>query len=41
MLKERLNLWPESNRVSIEAQSGFRSNLGTADGIFVLHNIVN
>ena len=41
MLNERLNLWAESNSVYIEAQSGFRSNLGTVDDIFVLHNIVD
>ena len=41
MVNERLNLWAESNSVYIEGQSGFRSNLGTVDDIFVLHNIVN
>ena len=41
MLNERLNLWAGSNSVYIEAQSGFRSNLGTVDGIFVLHSIAN
>ena len=34
MLNERLNLWADSNRVYIVAQSGFRSNLGTVDGSF-------
>ena len=41
MLNERLNLWAESDSVHIEAQSGFRSTLGTVDDIFVLHHIVN
>ena len=41
MLNKRLNLYAESNRVYIESQRGFRSNSGTVNGIFVLHNIVN
>ena len=33
----RLNSWADKYSVYIEAQAGFRSNMGTVDNIFVLH----
>ena len=40
VLNNRLSLWAEEYNVYVEAQMGFRSGLGTVDGIYVLHNII-
>ena len=41
ILNDRLSHWAEDNSVYIEAQGGFRSKMGTIDGIFVLDNVIN
>ena len=39
VLNNRLNSWADKYSVYIEAQAGFRSNMGTVDNMFVLHVI--
>ena len=41
MLNNRLTDWAEKYGVCIEAQAGFRSNMGTTDNLFVLHGLVS
>ena len=41
LLNNRLCNWAEQYSVYIEAQAGFRSNMGTTDNIFVLHGLIN
>ena len=41
VLNNRLNSWADKYSVYIEAQAGFRSNIGTVDNIFVLHGIIS
>ena len=41
MLTNRLNSWADRYSVYIEAQAGFRPNMGTVDNIFVLHGIIS
>jgi len=41
VLNNRLGEWAENYSVYIEAQAGFRANMGTTDNIFVLHGLVN
>lgn len=41
VLNNRLCKWAETNGVYIEAQAGFRGNMGTNDNIFALHGIIN
>ena len=33
--------WAESYHIYVEAQSGFRKNMGTIDNIFIMHAIIN
>jgi len=40
IINNRLTKWAEDYYIYIEAQSGFRSNMGTIDNVFVLHNII-
>ena len=40
ILNNRLTVWSEAYSVYIEAQSGFRENMCTADNIFVLHGLI-
>ena len=40
ILNNRLNEWAETYHVYIEAQSGFRRQLGTIDNVFVLHGLI-
>ena len=40
VLNTRLTGWAENYQVYIEAQAGFRSNMGTTDNIFVLHGLI-
>ena len=37
IINERLNLWADKYRVYIEAQAGFRKNMGTVDTISIYH----
>ena len=37
ILNTRLTEWAETYYVCIEAQAGFRTGMGTADNLFVLH----
>ena len=41
VLNNRLNSWADKYSVYIDAQSGFRSNMGTVDNICVLHGILS
>lgn len=41
VINNRSSDWAESYGVHIEAQTGFRSNLGTSDNIYVLHGLIN
>jgi hypothetical protein len=41
VLNNRLTYWAENYNVYIEAQAGFRKNMGTVDNIFVLHGVIN
>ena len=41
ILNNRLITWAEKYNVYIEAQSGFRRNMGTTDNIFILHGLIN
>ena len=34
------NVWAEKYHVYIEAQAGFRKNMGTVDNIFILHGVI-
>ena len=40
ILNNRLINWAESYYVYIEAQAGFRREMGTTDNIFVLHGLI-
>ena len=40
ILNDRLTDWAENYHVYIEAQAGFRSNMGTVDNIFTLHGLL-
>jgi len=40
ILNNRLTDWTSKYNVYIEAQVGFRANMGTVDNIFVLHGIL-
>lgn len=40
VLNDRLTIWAEKYNVYIEAQAGFRQNMGTIDNIFVLQNVI-
>ena len=40
ILNNRLNEWAENYYVYIEAQAGFRRQMGTVDNIFVLHGLI-
>ena len=40
ILTNRLNEWAENYYVYIEAQAGFRKQMGTIDNIFVLHGLI-
>ena len=40
ILNNRLNEWAEKYNVYVEAQAGFRQNMGTIDNIFTLHSII-
>ena len=40
ILNTRLMDWSESYYVNIEAQTGFRAGMGTADDVFVLHGLI-
>lgn len=40
VLNNRLTYWAENYNVYIEAQAGFRKNMGTVDNIFVLHGVI-
>ena len=41
ILNNRLTEWAEKYSVYIEAQAGFRSNMGTADNMFIVHGILS
>ena len=41
ILNNRLMDWAENYSVYIEAQAGFRANMGTVDNIFILHGLIN
>ena len=41
ILNNRLNDWAEEYHIYVEAQAGFRKNMGTIDNIFVLHGVIN
>ena len=41
ILNNRLTEWAETYSVYIEAQAGFRSNMGTIDNLFMLHGIMS
>ena len=40
IINEWLNVWAEKYHVYIEAQAGFRKNMGTVDNIFILHGVI-
>ena len=40
IIDNRLKSWTEKYYVYIEAQSGFRANMGTVDNIFVLNGLI-
>jgi hypothetical protein len=41
VLNNRLTNWAEDYGVYVESQGGFRAGFGTADSIFVLHNLIS
>ena len=41
ILNNRLTKWAEEYHIYVEAQAGFRKNIGTIDNIFVLHGVIN
>ena len=41
ILNNRLSRWAESNGIYAEGQSGFRDGYSTADGVFLLHAVVD
>ena len=41
ILNNRLDNWAEHYFIYIEAQAGFRQNMGTIDNIFILHGIIS
>ena len=41
VLTNRLTTWAEEYYIYIEAQTGFRANMSTADNVFVLRGIIN
>ena len=41
ILNNRLTDWAEEYHIYVEAQAGFRKNMGTIDNIFVLHGVIN
>ena len=41
ILNNRLTEWAEEYHIYVEAQAGFRKNMGTIDNIFVLHGVIN
>ena len=41
ILNNRLTDWAEDYHIYVEAQAGFRKNMGTIDNIFVLHGVIN
>ena len=41
ILNNRLTYLASKYNLYIEAQAGFRANMGTVDNIFVLHGILN
>lgn len=41
VINNRLSEWSEKYFVLIEAQAGFRANMGTVDDIFVLHGLIS
>lgn len=40
ILNNRLNSWAEEYNIYVEAQAGFRKNMGTTDNIFILNNVI-
>ena len=40
LLNNRLSAWAEEYGIYVEAQTGFRTHLGTIDNIFVLHGLI-
>ena len=40
ILNYRLMNWTENYAVYVEAQAGFRANMGASDNIFVLHGLL-
>lgn len=40
ILNNRLNEWADTYHVYIEAQAGFRRQMGTIDNVFVLHGLI-
>ncbi len=40
ILNNRLSSWAENYNIYIEAQAGFRKDMGTRDNIFVLHGLI-
>ncbi|MCG8047978.1 MAG: reverse transcriptase family protein, partial [Candidatus Thiodiazotropha endolucinida] len=41
VLNNRLNSWAEEYSIYVEAQAGFRKNMGTVDNIFVLNSLIS
>ena len=41
ILNNKLTEWAEEYHIYMEAQAGFRKNMGTIDNIFVLHGVIN
>lgn len=41
VLNNRLNFWAEKYSVYVEAQAGFRSNMGTIDNIYILNSVIS
>ena len=39
IINNRLKNWAENYNVYVEAQAGFRSNMRTADNVFVMHGL--
>lgn len=40
ILNNRLNKWAEKYNVYVEAQAGFRENVGTVDNVFILSGLI-
>ena len=40
VLNNRLSAWAEDYHIYIEAQAGFRKEMGTIDNIFILHGLI-